>query len=78
MTSPSIHEARYHRSSFVMRHLVNPLTLMLGPTEDALSSPDKALSGESLVMVRRNALRLMKLVNSLLDFPQLLERALSL
>ncbi len=48
-----------------------PLTLMLGPTEDALRSPGHSLSGEALDMVHRNALRLMKLVNSLLDFSRL-------
>jgi signal transduction histidine kinase len=45
-----------------------PLTLMLGPTEDALSSPERALRGEQLELVHRNQLRLMKLVNTLLDF----------
>jgi signal transduction histidine kinase len=45
-----------------------PLTLMLGPTEDALSSPERVLRGEQLEIVHRNQLRLMKLVNTLLDF----------
>jgi PAS domain S-box-containing protein len=45
-----------------------PLTLMLGPTEDALSSGERVLRGEQLEMVHRNQLRLMKLVNTLLDF----------
>jgi signal transduction histidine kinase len=45
-----------------------PLTLMLGPMEDALDSSEQSLSGAPLEMVHRNALRLMKLVNSLLDF----------
>ncbi|NTX41351.1 response regulator [Myxococcus sp. CA033] len=48
-----------------------PLTLMLGPTEDALASPSRALSGEPLETVHRNSLRLLKLVNSLLDFSRL-------
>lgn len=48
-----------------------PLTLMLGPTEDALSSASRALSGEGLETVHRNAQRLLKLVNSLLDFSRL-------
>ncbi|HWZ87739.1 MAG TPA: ATP-binding protein, partial [Polyangiaceae bacterium] len=45
-----------------------PLTLMLGPTEDALASPDGALRGAELETVHRNELRLLKLVNNLLDF----------
>lgn len=48
-----------------------PLTLMLGPTQDALSSPDRALSGAELETVHRNELRLLKLVNTLLDFSRL-------
>ncbi|WP_255203350.1 ATP-binding protein [Myxococcus sp. AM011] len=48
-----------------------PLTLMLGPTEDALASPSRTLSGEPLETVHRNSQRLLKLVNSLLDFSRL-------
>lgn len=52
-----------------------PLTLMLGPLEDALG--DDAATGlagtqrKRLEIARRNALRLLKLVNSLLDFARL-------
>jgi signal transduction histidine kinase len=48
-----------------------PLTLILGPVEDALASADKALSGEKLDVVRRNAARLFKMVNTLLDFSRM-------
>jgi signal transduction histidine kinase/DNA-binding response OmpR family regulator len=48
-----------------------PLTLILGPTEDALRSPEAALSGDSLCAVHRNALRLLKLVNALLEFSRI-------
>ena len=48
-----------------------PLTLMLGPLEDALASPDRILAGEALELAHRNALRLQKLVNALLDFSQI-------
>jgi signal transduction histidine kinase/ActR/RegA family two-component response regulator len=54
--------------SNVSHEFRTPLTLMLGPTEDALSSPERALSGDALDMVHRNELRLLKLVNTLLDF----------
>ncbi|MGE3508467.1 MAG: histidine kinase dimerization/phospho-acceptor domain-containing protein, partial [Vicinamibacterales bacterium] len=48
-----------------------PLTLMIGPTEDALASPGRILAGEALEAVYRNELRLLKLVNALLDFARL-------
>ena len=48
-----------------------PLTLMLGPLEDALGAPGQTLAVEPLRMVHRNALRLMRLVNSLLDFSRI-------
>jgi PAS domain S-box-containing protein len=57
--------------SNVSHEFRTPLTLILGPTEDALGSPGKSLSGEPLQMVRRNTLRLMKLVNTLLDFSRM-------
>ncbi|HEU4617978.1 MAG TPA: ATP-binding protein [Gammaproteobacteria bacterium] len=48
-----------------------PLTLMLGPLEDLVSGEYGALEGphkEQVEIVQRNALRLLKLVNGLLDF----------
>ncbi|WP_433934228.1 ATP-binding protein [Sorangium cellulosum] len=57
--------------SNVSHEFRTPLTLMLGPMEDALASPERALSGEHLSLVHRNALRLLKLVNTLLDFSRL-------
>ena len=44
---------------------------MLAPQEDALVSPEGALAGESLRAVHRNTLRLLKLVNNLLDFARI-------
>jgi signal transduction histidine kinase len=57
--------------SNVSHEFRTPLTLMLGPTEDALGSPSRALAGEALETVYRNQLRLMKLVNMLLDFSRI-------
>jgi len=57
--------------SNVSHEFRTPLTLMLGPTEDALGSPERALTGENLETVHRNELRLMKLVNGLLDFARI-------
>ena len=57
--------------SNVSHEFRTPLTLMLAPQEDALASPDGALAGESLKAVHRNTLRLLKLVNNLLDFSRI-------
>ena len=57
--------------SNVSHEFRTPLTLMIGPTEDALGSPEKALRGEELETVHRNELRLLKLVNTLLDFSRI-------
>ena len=53
--------------SNVSHELRTPLTLILGPIEDALLNQTPP-SQESLEMLHRNALRLLKLVNGLLDF----------
>jgi PAS domain S-box-containing protein len=57
--------------SNVSHEFRTPLTLMLGPTENALATPEKALRGAELETVHRNELRLLKLVNTLLDFSRL-------
>jgi PAS domain S-box-containing protein len=51
-----------------------PLTLMLGPLEETLYRLDEQLppsEREQLQMVQRNGLRLLKLVNTLLDFSRI-------
>jgi signal transduction histidine kinase/CheY-like chemotaxis protein len=53
--------------SNVSHELRTPLTLILGPIEDALTS-QLPPSPQNLEMLHRNALRLLKLVNGLLDF----------
>jgi PAS domain S-box-containing protein len=57
--------------SNVSHEFRTPLTLMLGPVEDALASAEGALAGDNLRTVHRNALRLLKLVNALLDFARI-------
>jgi signal transduction histidine kinase/DNA-binding response OmpR family regulator len=57
--------------SNVSHEFRTPLTLMLGPIEDALGTRDAVLSGRNLTTVHRNALRLLKLVNALLDFSRI-------
>ena len=55
----------------VSHELRTPLTLMLGPAEDALRSPQQVLKNPELEMVHRNALRMLKLVTTLLDFSRI-------
>jgi signal transduction histidine kinase len=57
--------------SDVSHEFRTPLTLILGPLEDALASSDPTLAGEPLRAAHRNTLRLLKLVNNLLDFARL-------
>jgi signal transduction histidine kinase len=57
--------------SNVSHEFRTPLTLMLGPIEDSLADADQPLPDAQrarLQLVRRNALRLERLVNTLLDF----------
>ena len=60
--------------SNVSHEFRTPLALMLGPLEEVLPEAQARLapkSHEQLVTVRRNALRLLKLVNTLLDFSRI-------
>lgn len=57
--------------SNVSHEFRTPLTLMLGPTEDALASTARALTGVDLETVHRNELRMLRLVNTLLDFSRI-------
>ena len=57
--------------SNVSHEFRTPLTLILGPLEDTLAEPSRTLQGHNLETVHRNALRLLKLVNALLDFSRI-------
>ncbi|MDB4977614.1 MAG: Sensor protein [Myxococcaceae bacterium] len=59
--------------SNVSHEFRTPLTLLLGPAEDALAAPEDLTSEqhERWSIVHRNALRLSKLVNTLLDFARI-------
>ena len=60
--------------SNVSHEFRTPLTLMLGPLQDMLSRSDAHLSGtakEQLELVNRNGARLLRLVNTLLDFSRI-------
>ncbi|MDA0166534.1 SpoIIE family protein phosphatase [Solirubrobacter ginsenosidimutans] len=58
----------------VSHELRTPLTLLLGPAEDALIDTDTPLADpqrQRVDVINRNAQRLLKLVNTLLDFSRL-------
>ena len=59
--------------SNVSHEFRTPLTLLLGPVEDLLARLDERdqATREPLEVIHRNALRLLKLVNSLLDFARI-------
>jgi signal transduction histidine kinase len=58
--------------SNVSHEFRTPLTLLLGPAEDALADTEtKPRDRERLEIIHRNGLRLLKLVNTLLDFSRI-------
>jgi signal transduction histidine kinase/DNA-binding response OmpR family regulator len=58
--------------SNISHELRTPLTLMLGPLEECLARPGVPTADrERLEVAHRNSLRLLKLVNSLLDFSRI-------
>ncbi|MBI3477617.1 MAG: response regulator [Acidobacteria bacterium] len=69
-----IDQAKTAFFSNVSHEFRTPLTLMLGPLEEELAERDHPLppaSRERLETAHRNSLRLLKLVNSLLDFSRI-------
>lgn len=56
--------------SNVSHEFRTPLTLMLAPLQDAIDA-ERTLGLDQVELVRRNGLRLVKLVNALLDFSRL-------
>lgn len=68
----ALDQAKTNFFANVSHEFRTPLTLILGPLEDALGDPD--LPGrfeQPLVVMHRNSLRLLKLVNTVLDFSRL-------
>jgi len=67
-----IDQAKTAFFSNVSHEFRTPLTLMLGPLEDVLNTADTASEVRAQVEVAyRNGLRMLKLVNSLLDFSRI-------
>ncbi|WP_181308071.1 substrate-binding domain-containing protein [Rufibacter sp. XAAS-G3-1] len=61
-------EAKLKFFTNVSHEFRTPLTLILGPVEDALQSNISVGLKKDMLLVRQNALRLLKLVNQLMDF----------
>ena len=67
-----IDRAKTQFFSNVSHEFRTPLTLMLGPAEEQLSDPTTpARARERVAVIHRNAMRLLKLVNTLLDFSRI-------
>jgi len=67
-------DAKFNFFTNISHELRTPLTLILGPLEDALSSSKLHFSIKTqLEMVRKNAMRLLRLVNQLMDFRKIEE-----
>ena len=66
-----IDRAKTQFFSNVSHEFRTPLTLMLGPIEDALEASPPPEHKDRLELAHRNAQRLLKLVNSLLDFSRI-------
>ena len=71
--SPNLTAHRQTQNANVSHEFRTPLTLMLGPLESLLANPANlpADDREHLAIAHRNSLRLLKLVNSLLDFSRI-------
>ncbi|MFC6997203.1 substrate-binding domain-containing protein [Rufibacter roseus] len=61
-------EAKLKFFTNISHEFRTPLTLILGPVEDALQSNISIGLKKDMLLVRQNALRLLKLVNQLMDF----------
>ena len=57
--------------SNVSHEFRTPLTLMLGPLEEEIAARREPAAADRLEMVHRNGLRLLRLVNTLLDFSRI-------
>lgn len=72
-------DAKFNFFTNISHELRTPLTLILGPLEDTMSSPRLHFTlKNNLDLVQRNALRLLKLINQLMDFRKIEEGKMQL
>ncbi len=61
-------DAKFNFFTNISHELRTPLTLILGPIEEMLQSSRQTAAKAQLEMVKKNTLRLLRLVNQLMDF----------
>jgi signal transduction histidine kinase/DNA-binding response OmpR family regulator len=67
-------DAKFNFFTNISHELRTPLTLIMGPLEDALSSPKLHFTVKNnLDFIQRNSLRLLRLINQLMDFRKIEE-----
>lgn len=71
--------AKFNFFTNISHELRTPLTLIMGPLEDALASPKLHFTiKNNLDFIHRNALRLLRLINQLMDFRKIEQNKMSL
>ncbi|MDP9040977.1 MAG: ATP-binding protein, partial [Bacteroidota bacterium] len=71
--------AKFNFFTNISHELRTPLTLIMGPLEDALSSPKLHFTiKNNLDFIYRNSLRLLRLINQLMDFRKIEEGKMNL
>lgn len=72
-------DARLNFFTNISHELRTPLTLIMGPLEDAMSSPKLHFTiKNNLEFIQRNSIRLLRLINQLMDFRKLEEGKMKL
>ncbi len=72
-------DAKFNFFTNISHELRTPLTLILGPLEDALSSPRLHFTVKNnLDFIQRNTIRLLRLINQLMDFRKIEESKMKL
>lgn len=72
-------DAKFNFFTNISHELRTPLTLILGPLEDILSSPKLHFTiKHNLDLIHRNTMRLLRLINQLMDFRKIEEKKMRL
>lgn len=72
-------DAKFNFFTNITHELRTPLTLIMGPLEDALSSPKLHFTVKNnLDFIQRNTIRLLRLINQLMDFRKMEEGKMKL
>jgi len=71
--------AKFHFFTNISHELRTPLTLIMGPLEDIMASPKLHFTlKNNLDLIQRNSIRLLKLINQLMDFRKIEEGKMKL